>query len=88
MRQFSMFLLIVTLISSSSNFYAQTFTMGKKCLAALAEAESTLAENMPEKALTLFDEFSSKCKTNEHLLKSRRPIIEITESEFAERGFY
>lgn len=65
MRQFSMFLLIVTLISSSSNFYAQTFTMGKKCLAALAEAESTLAENMPEKALTLFDEFSSKCKTKD-----------------------
>ncbi|PQB05234.1 tetratricopeptide repeat protein [Aureitalea marina] len=65
MRTFSFLLLIVFMIGGTSHFCAQTFTMGKKCRAALEEAETAVADDMPEQALTLFDQFSSKCKTKD-----------------------
>lgn len=58
-------LLILLLIGGINTAMAQTFTMGKKCRASLEEAEAALASDMPQQALTLFDQFSAKCKTKD-----------------------
>ncbi|NQX78228.1 hypothetical protein [Gilvibacter sp.] len=58
-------LLVATIIGGINCTQAQTFTMGKKCRAALEEAEATLAKDMPQEALTLYDQFSNKCKTKD-----------------------
>lgn len=56
---------ILFLIGGMNLSLAQTFTMGKKCRAAIEEAEATLANDMPQEALALFDQFSSRCKTKD-----------------------
>jgi tetratricopeptide (TPR) repeat protein len=44
---------------------AQTFTMGKKCRAALESAETALKDKNYDEALKLYESFSSKCKTRD-----------------------
>ncbi len=44
---------------------AQTFTMGKKCRAALQNAETALKDKNYDEALKLYETFSSKCKTKD-----------------------
>ncbi|MCH2195021.1 tetratricopeptide repeat protein [Kordia sp.] len=57
------FFIVVFLISTQN--YAQTFTMGKKCRSSLETAQSTLKSGMYEDALAIFETFSSKCRTKD-----------------------
>ena len=58
-------LLLFVLLVSVSASQAQTFTMGKKCKAALASAKEALTDKSYQDALTLYQAFSDKCRTRD-----------------------
>ncbi len=53
------------MLVSVSASQAQTFTMGKKCRAALASAKEALEANSYQDALTFYQAFADKCKTRD-----------------------
>jgi tetratricopeptide (TPR) repeat protein len=57
--------LAIVMMLFFSTHYAQTFTMGKKCRAALEKAETALQSKNYAQALDLFTPFSSRCKTRD-----------------------
>ena len=58
-------LLTSILLITVSMGYAQTFTMGKKCREALANAQATLADKSYQDALALYQAFAGDCKTKD-----------------------
>lgn len=58
-------LLLFVLLVSVPASQAQTFTMGKKCRAALDTAKEALANNSYQEALTLYQAFAGDCKTRD-----------------------
>ncbi len=61
----SKLLLSLLLVFGITLSQAQTFTMGKKCRAALQNAETALKDKNYDEALNLYKTFSSKCKTKD-----------------------
>ena len=58
-------LLLALLLVTVSASQAQTFTMGKKCRAALATAKEALDAGSYQDALTLYQAFADKCRTRD-----------------------
>ena len=58
-------LLLFAFLVTVSTSQAQTFTMGKKCREALANAQATLERKSYQEALTLYQAFADKCKTRD-----------------------
>jgi len=58
-------LLLFVLLVSVGASQAQTFTMGKKCRAALATAQEALTNKSYQDALTLYQAFADDCKTKD-----------------------
>ncbi|MDM9631004.1 tetratricopeptide repeat protein [Robiginitalea aurantiaca] len=58
-------LLTILLLLLMSNGFAQTFTMGKKCQESYASAKAALESKSYQDALSLFEAFSSDCKTKD-----------------------
>jgi len=58
-------LLLLALLVAIPSSHAQTFTMGKKCRAALASAQEALSGKSYQEALTLYQAFAGDCKTKD-----------------------
>lgn len=58
-------LILILSICFSTSLEAQTFTMGKKCRAALADAETLLTSKDLKNALISYEAFSEKCRTKD-----------------------
>ena len=58
-------LLLLVLLVSVPASHAQTFTMGKKCRAALETAKLALENDSYQEALTLYQAFAGDCKTKD-----------------------